>query len=402
MRKRAYEISHPWLKFSVDLTRAPASFWAILGECKSKSEHLSGVPLRPDVAKILHGVYLAKGVRGTTAIEGNTLSEEEVLQHVNGKLEVPPSKEYLKQEIDNIVQESNRMLTTIAKGESLDLYSARIKEINRVVLQGLNLEDGVVPGEIRTYSVGVATYRGAPAQDCDYLLDRLCDWLNGPDFEPKAGLEKVHMAILKAIIAHLYIEWIHPFGDGNGRTGRLIELQILIAAGVPSPAGHLMSNHYNETRTAYFAQLKAASESNGDTLPFLTYALTGFLEGLKEQLAYVRTLQFEVAWINYIHDFFKDQNTKASKRKKTLLLEVLEKGEPVPISGIDQLSPKLAKAYAGLHSRTCARDVDSLVNDNLLSKVGKKVEVNRGLIAQFLPICADRYSRPPSRQLPLF
>ena len=394
MYKREYEKSHPWLRFSVDFSRAPASFWAILGECKSKSEHLSGVPLRPDIAKILHGVYLAKGVRGTTAIEGNTLSEDEVLQHVNGKLEVPPSKEYLKQEIDNIVQESNRMLSKITKGESLDLSPARIKEINRVVLDGLTLDEGVAPGEIRTYSVGVATYRGAPARDCDYLLTRLCDWLNGVDFEPRDGLGKVHMAILKAIIAHLYIEWIHPFGDGNGRTGRLVEVQILIAAGVPSPAGHLLSNHYNETRNVYFAQLKAASESKGDTLPFFTYALNGFLEGLRDQLAYVRVLQFEVTWTNFVHDFFRDENTKASKRKKTLLLEIHEKGEPVPISELDQLTPKLAKAYAGLHPRTCARDVESLVSADLLIRTGKRVSANRGLIAQFLPICADRYSAP--------
>jgi Fic family protein len=284
------------------------------------------------------------------------------------------------------------MLAKIAKGESLELSLERIKEINRVVLEGLILEDRVVPGEVRTYSVGVATYRGAPAQDCVYLLTRLCDWLNGSDFEPRDGLGKMHMAILKAIVAHLYIEWIHPFGDGNGRTGRLVEVQILIAAGVPSPAGHLLSNHYNETRTDYFAQLKAASESKGETLPFFTYALNGFLDGLKEQLDYVRVLQFEVTWTNYVHDFFRDENTKSAKRKKTLLLEIIEKTEPVPITELDQLSPKLARAYAGMHPRTCARDVESLVSDKLLLKQGKNVEPNRGLIAQFLPICADRFS----------
>lgn len=394
MNKREYEKTHPWLRFSADFSRAPASFWITLGECKSKSEHLSGVPLRPDIAEILHSVYLAKGVRGTTAIEGNTLSEDEVLQQVKGKLEVSPSKEYLKQEIDNILQESNRMLTKIAKGENLELSPIRIKEINRVVLEGLTLEEGVVAGDIRTYSVGVATYRGAPARDCEYLLTRLCDWLNGNDFEPRDGINKVHMAILKAITAHLYIEWIHPFGDGNGRTGRLVEFQILIAAGVPSPAGHLLSNHYNETRSAYFAQLKAASESNGNTLPFFTYAVNGFLDGLKEQLSYVRALQFEVTWTNFVHDFFRDDNSRAAKRKKTLLLEIIEKTDPVPIAELNQLSPKLATVYAGLHSRTCARDVESLVSNHLLLREGKNVIPNRGLIVQFLPICADRYYPP--------
>src|SRR6266545_5306177 len=50
----------------------------------------------------------------------------------------------------------------------------------------LELEDHVVPGEIRHRSVVVGNYRGAPAQDCEYLIERLCDWLNGPDFAPRS------------------------------------------------------------------------------------------------------------------------------------------------------------------------------------------------------------------------
>lgn len=68
------------------------------------------------------------------------------------------------------------------------------------------------------------------------------------------------MAILKAIAAHLYLAWIHPF-DGNGRTARLMELRLLLAAGVTTPATHLLSNHYNLTRGEYYRQLDAASRT---------------------------------------------------------------------------------------------------------------------------------------------
>ena len=151
-----------------------------LGECQSKCEHIAGVPLRPDVAHILHSVYLAKGAWGTTAIEGNTLSEEEVLKHVQGKLELPPSEEYLREEVDNILRESNRMLERIGAGESLVLCVERIREINRIVLNGLALDEGVIAGEIRTYSVGVMTYRGAPWRDCDHLFAKLCELAQRP------------------------------------------------------------------------------------------------------------------------------------------------------------------------------------------------------------------------------
>ena len=188
IQKRKYEKSHPWLTFSIDLGTAPPAFWVVLGECQSKCEHIAGVPIRPDVAQLLHYVYLAKGAWGTTAIEGNTLSEAEVLRHVQGKFEVPPEKEYLTQEVDNIVGECNRMLEKVRRGDALHLSPDRIKEINRIVLNGLAVENGVEPGKVRRYSVGVMGYRGAPYEDCEYLLARLCDWLNGPDFEPRAGL----------------------------------------------------------------------------------------------------------------------------------------------------------------------------------------------------------------------
>ena len=83
---RTYEKTHPWIKFSVNLSQVHPQLWINLGECKSKCEHITGVPLRPTTAKKLHQLYLAKGVLATTAIERNTLSEEEVLKHLEGKL----------------------------------------------------------------------------------------------------------------------------------------------------------------------------------------------------------------------------------------------------------------------------------------------------------------------------
>ena len=70
-----YQKSHPWLKFNLKLSDLPWHVWMMLGEAQSKVDHIAGVPLRPDVARELHRVYLAKGAHATTAIEGNTLSE---------------------------------------------------------------------------------------------------------------------------------------------------------------------------------------------------------------------------------------------------------------------------------------------------------------------------------------
>jgi hypothetical protein len=98
---RTYEKTHPWITFKLDLRRAAPAFWMLLGEARSKCEHIANVPLRPATAEQLHLLYLAKGALATTAIEGNTLSEDEVVRHLEGKLRLPPSKEYLTREIDN-------------------------------------------------------------------------------------------------------------------------------------------------------------------------------------------------------------------------------------------------------------------------------------------------------------
>ncbi len=66
------------------------------------------------------------------------------------------------------------------------------------------------------------------------------------------------VTVAKAVLAHLYIAWIHPFADGNGRTARLVEFQILAQSGlIPLPAANLLRDHYNKTRDRYYAELRA-------------------------------------------------------------------------------------------------------------------------------------------------
>src|SRR5680860_933902 len=150
---KQYLETHSHVDFRLDLRPLGPGTWALLGEAKSQAQHIAGALVSPERADELMKVYLSKGVLATTAIEGNTLSEEEVRRILDHTLDLP-----------------------------------------------------------------------AP------------------------------LAIVKAIVAHLYLAWIHPFGDGNGRTARLVELQILLAAGFPVPACQLLSSHYNQTRAEYYRQ----------------------------------------------------------------------------------------------------------------------------------------------------
>jgi len=129
---------------------AQPDFWIVLGECHSKCEHLAGVALAPDVDKYLHRVYLAKGVAATTAIEGNTLSEQQVLQHLEGTLQVKGTFRIDGNVKGNIISEQTVILGEGAKVEGQI-------EGNRVVIAGRF--DGVIfaKGRVEIEAKGVVT-----------------------------------------------------------------------------------------------------------------------------------------------------------------------------------------------------------------------------------------------------
>ncbi len=393
---RTYHKTHPWINYQLDLRRVDYTLWFQLGEVQAKCEQVAGIPLLPDVEEHLLEVFLAKGASATTAIEGNTLSEEEALELIRGELELPPSKEYLGQEIRNIVNACGKIAEGVLSGNLRKLSVQWIEELNALVQRALPLKEDVFPDVIRRHDVGVGRYRGAPPQDCEYLLTELCRWLNSESFLLDEN-RKFAFGILKAIIAHLYVAWIHPFGDGNGRTARLVEFQLLLSSGVPSVAAHLLSNHYNMTCDEYYRQLYLSGRSGGEVFPFIKYALQGLIEGLNEQILTIEKHQLEVHWINYVHETFRDKRSVADTRRRQLTAHLTDAPNPVPIADLRNISPKIAEAYAGKTNRTIRRDVNVLESMDLIRRSFEGVEINRELMSAFLsPVIAREQTKDSS------
>lgn len=369
---KPYLETHGHIDFKVDLRAAPPATWVLLGEAKSKSQHVGRALLSPEAADELLQVYLAKGMLATTAIEGNTLSESEVRQALEGTLRLPPSREYLEKEIENVLAAYSAARRELLDDPGLPFTVERLREHNRLILDGLQLEKGVVPGEIRTHPVVVGSYRAVPAEDAEHLLARLCEWLNGDELDAPAGAPQLAppLAIVKAVVAHLYLAWIHPFGDGNGRTARLLELQILLAAGFPVPTCQLLSNHYNQTRTEYYRQLAISSRDPDGLLSFLAYAAQGFVDQLREQLAVIWKQQFEDRWAQHVHRAFRDRHSSTDTRRLRLVLDLSRSfhasGEPVAKRAIPDLTPRLAAAYATKTEKTLSRDLNAIKKLGLL------------------------------------
>ena len=151
--------SHPWIDFRFDVQNLDYNTWMALGECVATVEHIAKMPLSPDVSSRVHLVYLTKGVQATTAIEGNTLSEDEVRDAIENKLKVPPSKEYLAQEVRNIVEAVNEITKRIQTGKDATINENTLCEYNQMVLRNLSVPEEVVPGQLRKHNVTVGPYR---------------------------------------------------------------------------------------------------------------------------------------------------------------------------------------------------------------------------------------------------
>lgn len=383
-----YSETHPWITFHY--RAAPNMLWAKLGEAFSKNQHLAGIPLPPKLAEHLASVVLTKGALATAAIEGNTLSEEEANAIIREGKTLPPSQEYLETEIRNVIGALNEIRSS-AGGEFV-LTSEWLKNQNFAVLHGLEMEEHVVPGEYTNDSLTVGrVYRGAPPEDVEFLVDKMCDWLNEAFIKPSQDQSgppdmRFYNAVFAALLAHLYVVWIHPFGDGNGRTARLAEVAILLNSGVvPWIAANLLSDHYNRTRTRYYARLAAASRQ-GELDEFIKYAVAGYVDMLREQIDTVKAHQLGIAWINYVHERLRGEPSGPTKERRRELVLSLPIDGPVAKRNIRRLTPALAELYAGHEDRMIQRDLNALEKLGLVTKDRRGYRGSAFIMSAFLPL----------------
>ena len=388
---RRYLESHPWITFeATDINNLGPKTWMLLGEARSKCEHLAGTPLRPSVARRLRRLALVTGAQATTAIEGNTLTEEQVAGILDGTFRAPPSRQYQQREVLNVLRALRSISEMVLDTDApTDTTAGLICDFNGQLLKGTEHEPHVIPGEVRSYPVVVSSYRGAPAEDCEYLLRCLAEWLESDTFEsddPEIGFA---LTVARAVYAHLYISWIHPFGDGNGRTARLLEFLILARSGaVPLLAANLLSNHYNLTRDRYYREL-AQSSRTGNTASFLAYATQGLVDGIRDQIQSVREQQLEVTWASFVNNTLSRYPSSPARDRQRALVLAMPLGATVSRDQVPGLSREVAKLYARTGPRTLSRDLNRLQDAQLLTRTSEGWMANHAIVEAFRPNIAD-------------
>ncbi|MFC4631305.1 Fic family protein [Promicromonospora alba] len=388
--------THPFITYRFRTEDLDQATWMLLGEAMSKCQHLAGSPLKPDAASRLASVYLARGVQATTAIEGNTLSDEEVEKIVeDGTAGVPESRQYLEREVQNVLAAVRTMDEALRGGERYAIDAGQLRALNLLVLDGIPDKPEVQPGEFRQHDVTVGGYKAPHWTEVPRLVDEFATWLRNiralqEDAKPE---QRFVTAVVAAVLAHLYIAWIHPFGNGNGRTARLVEVQILSESGiVPLVATNLLSDHYNKTRSAYYLALDAAQHS---VARFVKYAVQGFTDELREQIDEVRKLSEKIHWESHVYETFRSlPSTEARARQRLLALE-LPVGRAVTTAETVVLTTELARKYAQNGERTPARDLNDLMKMGLVEKLAgtRKYRARHYVIKAFLPPVAPETVR---------
>jgi Fic family protein len=319
------------------------------------------------VANQLEKEVLASSIFGTNSIEGGTLTESETSAALT--LDPRAVEEEEQRRVVNI-KAAYDIATRKAAEPHWHLDVEFICQVHAAITTGLR-HDRNVPGQPRDNPKEVVTYVGDEAhggrykppqsgRDVRRLLDEFVTW--------HTELAEAEVpALLRAPLAHLYFELIHPFWDGNGRVGRVIEATILLAAGyrfAPFAQARFYLDHIDRYFTLFNSCRKAAA--NGVETPnteFVAFHLEGMLASINRLHdrvnSIVGVLLFE-ARVRKLLDA-----GKINERQYAIIHQVLSASGPPSLEEL-RSAPWFVAMYSKRTGKTRQRDMRRLVEANLL------------------------------------
>jgi len=224
-----------------------------------------------------------KTIRASLAIEGNTLSEDQITAMLDHKRVIGPSKDI--KEVENAIQAYDNL-------SNFDAFSKEsYLEAHQLLMSGLM----DLPGQFRTGSVGVIqgdkiAHLAPPGWNVDNLITYLFSYL-------KQGEDNL---IIKSCVFHYEMEFIHPFLDGNGRMGRLWQTVILMKA---NPVFEYLpiEKEIKKSQEEYYNVLSQC-DKEGLSTKFVEYLLGKIKLSLTELVDTQRDNFTETERLNYFLD----------------------------------------------------------------------------------------------------
>lgn len=224
-----------------------------------------------------------KSIQSSLAIEGNTLSEDQITDIINNKIVIGPAKEIL--EVKNAIE----VYDNLDKFEAFQQDS--YLEAHKLLMNGL-IDN---PGSYRTKGVGIfngdrVAHMAPPAWNVHYLMTELFDYLEKGDDN----------LIIKSCVFHYEMEFIHPFMDGNGRMGRLWQTVVLMNH---NPVFQYLpiENEIRNNQKEYYEVL-SISDKSGVSTKFIEYMLERIKNSVSELIGNQRNNFTDVGRIEYFSE----------------------------------------------------------------------------------------------------
>jgi Fic family protein len=336
----------------------------LLVEASVLANFIEDLPLLPGWSSQIDPELLYSSIASTAAIEGNSLSAQEVKAIDEGKM---PDKRHTAKdrlEIENLIN-TYRMLDrqqSINNQSKFFITEEHISELHKNITFGLPYDNNI-PGTYRNgiVMVGDKAHGGiyTPPKiidDIRNLMKQFVGWINNED------MLQTH-PFIRSALAHYHFALIHPFWDGNGRVARLIEALILQASGIRF-IPKMLSNYYYRNIDEYYIAFSKCIKAREDVTPFLELSLKGTIDSLTEMKKRIGFFIRELALRDYIH--FLSGTKTITKRQNSLVILLLD--SPATLFSLNDLLEKVPYSllYRRVSSQTARRDIKKLLELNLI------------------------------------
>lgn len=262
----------PQFSISSDLLSLVEEIAALRERIEGASVALPWVPALQKDTRTRNG-------HASTAIEGNPLTLEQVRALEEGR-ELVASDERSQREVLNYFA-GLRFIEKNATRKKIT--HEHLFELHRLLAD--TVMDQGTAGAYRTIQVKVGKHFPPVANDVSALMFELLEWWNGPSSKLSP--------ILSSAILHYRFEDIHPFADGNGRTGRALALWDLYRRGFDAHYLFSVDEYYWEDRPAYYTALSQVREAGEDLSQWLEYSARGLKSTLERVWMRLQKFQAE-------------------------------------------------------------------------------------------------------------
>lgn len=301
-------------------------------------------------------MYIRKEASRSSEIEGTKATMVDVIKS-EAKIE-----NKWPDDIDRILHYIKAMNYGLKRLEKFPLSLRFIRETHQVLLGKTKDAPGKTPGEFRTSQNWIGGGSPTTAKFVPPTPSEMKRSLD--DFEKFLHSDDEYSPLIKAALTHAQFETIHPFLDGNGRTGRLLTTFYLCKLNILERPVLYLSEYFLNNQKAYYESLNSYHSEEGDVSVWLDFFLDGvsiIAEQAVETSKKINKLKQE--------DMIKIH--KLGRSAKTGI-QILEKLYQLPIINVKKI-----EEWSGL-SRPAANElVRKLVKIRILEQKNKGIEYGR-------------------------